>query len=54
MKHVKRVPVAALPPLAVIAGLCAILAGVYLLVGLPAALIVGGALAAAGGLLVDV
>lgn len=54
MKHIRRIPLAAVPVLAVLAGLAAIVAGVYLLFGLPVALIAAGCLATAGGLLVDV
>lgn len=54
MKHIRRFPVAVLPVLAVLGGLAAAVAGVYLLLGLAAALIAGGATAVAGGLLVDV
>ena len=54
MKHIRRIPLATFALLAVLAGLASIVAGIYLLGGLPAALITGGGLAAAVGLLADV
>lgn len=54
MKHLKRIPTIVLPALLVLAGSVAALAGVYLLLGLAAALITGGVAGVAAGLLVDV
>lgn len=54
MTTFKRLPAQLVPVVAVLAGLSSLLAGVYLLAGLPVALIVGGVLATAVGLLVDV
>jgi len=50
----KRIPPVILTTALALAGCASLLAGVYLLLGLPVALIVGGVLAAAVGLLVDV
>lgn len=54
MKHLRRVPPILLPVSLVLAGAAASIAGVYLLLGLAAALITGGAAAVVAGLLVDV
>ncbi len=54
MNHIKRIPLAVLPILLVVAGAGAVVVGVHLLFGLAFALIVGGILAAVAGLLVDV
>lgn len=53
MKHLKRIPATAFLAVLAIAGLAAILAGVYLLLGLAPTLITGGVCAVAVGLLVD-
>ena len=53
MKHIRRIPLAVIPVFFVLAGLAAVIAGVYLLAGLPVALIAGGCLSTAGGLLAD-
>jgi hypothetical protein len=45
---------AVLTAMAVVLGLCIALAGVYLLAGLPVALIVSGVVVMLGGLVVDV
>jgi len=54
MTRMKRIPPVALTATLALAGFGSLLAGVYLLAGLAVALIVGGALATAAGLLVDV
>ena len=55
MSHFKQIPVtlATLMLLLSVLGVAAVLVGVYLLAGLPVALIAGGAVAVAVGLLVD-
>lgn len=50
----KRINASYWMALLTVVGLCAALAGVYLLAGLAVTLLTGGALAAAFGLLVDV
>lgn len=54
MTRLKQIPVTVLSALLVLAGYVAIVAGVHLLWGAPVALIVGGVIATAAGLLVDV
>ncbi len=54
MSHFKQIPVALLPALLALGGVAAIVLGVHLIWGAPVALIVGGVIAAATGLLVDV
>lgn len=54
MSHIKHIPAALLPLALVLLGVVSALAGVYLLAGLAVTLIVGGTLAVAAGLLVDV
>lgn len=49
-----RLPVRALPPFAVLAGLGTALVGLYLLGGVPVILVAVGVVLAVGGLLVDV
>lgn len=54
MSHFKRIPITLLPLVLVLLGVAAVLAGAYLLTGLAVTLVVGGTLAVAAGLLVDV
>ncbi len=54
MSHFKQVPAPLLLTLLALLGVGAVVAGVYLIWGLAVALIVGGVIAAAAGLLVDV
>ncbi|MGD9693925.1 MAG: hypothetical protein AB7G17_14395 [Phycisphaerales bacterium] len=54
MRHVKRIPGLTVAVLLVLLGVVSVLTGVYLLTGLAVTLIVGGVLAVAAGLLVDV
>jgi hypothetical protein len=54
MSHFKHIPVALLPLALLLLGVAAVLAGAYLLTGLAVTLVVGGIVAAAAGLLVDV
>jgi len=54
VSHFKQIPPVVLTTTLTLAGFGSLLAGVYLLAGLAVALIVGGALATAVGLLVDV
>lgn len=53
MTRLRRLPPILLPVLAVLIGFGVAMAGLYLLAGLAVTLLAGGALLAAGGLLVD-
>lgn len=54
MSHFKQIPVALLPLFLTLVGVGAVVTGVYLIWGVAVALIVGGTVGAATGLLVDV
>lgn len=54
MTKPRRLPTVLVPVVLVTGGLVVLLAGVYLLAGLPSTMIVGGAVATTFGLLVDV
>lgn len=54
MTHLKHLPATTLPVLLVVPGLGCAVAGLYLLGGLAVTLLVGGCVAVAAGLLVDV